>query len=155
MRVVEVWWDEYKDYFYASRPETLTLAYGDISELRKFREEHRCKSFKWFMEEIAYDIPTHYPLPPKNVEWGEVLTTTIYISVIWNEIALELPTICTWLGVITSLYFAIDSWLWNQLLYRQYGSHKWRRRGDRTLPSDGWEPGRKVMKCNISTVILN
>lgn len=40
------------------------------------REEHRCKSFKWFMEEIAYDIPLHYPLPPKNVEWGEVSTYT-------------------------------------------------------------------------------
>lgn len=37
VRVVEVWWDEYKDYFYASRPETLTLAYGDISELKRFR----------------------------------------------------------------------------------------------------------------------
>ncbi|XP_066574221.1 N-acetylgalactosaminyltransferase 7 isoform X2 [Amia ocellicauda] len=72
VRVVEVWWDDYKDYFYASRPETKTLAYGDISELLKFREEHNCKSFKWFMEEIAYDIPVHYPLPPKNVEWGEV-----------------------------------------------------------------------------------
>ncbi|XP_061686943.1 N-acetylgalactosaminyltransferase 7 isoform X2 [Syngnathoides biaculeatus] len=72
VRVVEVWWDEYKDYFYASRPETLTLAYGDISELKHFRQEHRCRSFKWFMEEIAYDIPLHYPLPPKNVEWGEL-----------------------------------------------------------------------------------
>ncbi|KAG7272336.1 LOW QUALITY PROTEIN: hypothetical protein CRUP_009745 [Coryphaenoides rupestris] len=72
VRVVEVWWDEYKDYFYASRPETLTLAYGDISDLKRFREEHRCKSFQWFMEEIAYDIPMHYPLPPKNVEWGEI-----------------------------------------------------------------------------------
>ncbi|XP_023670475.1 N-acetylgalactosaminyltransferase 7-like isoform X1 [Paramormyrops kingsleyae] len=72
VRVVEVWWDEYKDYFYASRPETQTLAYGDISELKRFREEHHCKSFKWFMEEIAYDIPTHYPLPPRNVDWGEV-----------------------------------------------------------------------------------
>uniref|UniRef100_A0A8C4ZRN2 Polypeptide N-acetylgalactosaminyltransferase n=1 Tax=Gadus morhua TaxID=8049 RepID=A0A8C4ZRN2_GADMO len=72
VRVVEVWWDDYKDYFYASRPETLNLAYGDISDLKRFREEHRCKSFKWFMEEIAYDIPVHYPLPPKNVEWGEI-----------------------------------------------------------------------------------
>ncbi|KAL4618232.1 N-acetylgalactosaminyltransferase 7-like isoform X1 [Arapaima gigas] len=72
VRVVEVWWDEYKDYFYASRPETQTLAYGDISELKRFREEHNCKSFKWFMEEIAYDIPIHYPLPPRNVEWGEI-----------------------------------------------------------------------------------
>uniref|UniRef100_H2ZTM3 Protein-UDP acetylgalactosaminyltransferase 7 n=1 Tax=Latimeria chalumnae TaxID=7897 RepID=H2ZTM3_LATCH len=72
VRVVEVWWDEYKDYFYASRPETKALAYGDISELKKFREDHNCKSFKWFMEEVAYDIPLHYPLPPKNVEWGEI-----------------------------------------------------------------------------------
>ncbi|XP_068607244.1 N-acetylgalactosaminyltransferase 7 [Brachionichthys hirsutus] len=72
VRVVEVWWDEYKDYFYASRPETLALAYGDISGLKRFREEYRCKSFKWFMEEIAYDIETHYPLPPKNVDWGEI-----------------------------------------------------------------------------------
>ena len=72
MRVVEVWWDEYKDYFYASRPESKALPYGDISELKKFREDHNCKSFKWFMEEIAYDITSHYPLPPKNVDWGEV-----------------------------------------------------------------------------------
>uniref|UniRef100_A0A8C5N0V4 Polypeptide N-acetylgalactosaminyltransferase n=1 Tax=Leptobrachium leishanense TaxID=445787 RepID=A0A8C5N0V4_9ANUR len=72
VRVVEVWWDEYRDYFYASRPETKALAYGDISELKKFREDHNCKGFKWFMEEIAYDIPSHYPLPPKNIEWGEI-----------------------------------------------------------------------------------
>ena len=37
VRVVEVWWDDYKDYFYASRPETLNLAYGDISDLKRFR----------------------------------------------------------------------------------------------------------------------
>ncbi|GAB1293174.1 N-acetylgalactosaminyltransferase 7 [Apodemus speciosus] len=72
VRVVEVWWDEYKDYFYASRPESKALPYGDISELKKFREDHNCKSFKWFMEEIAYDITAHYPLPPRNVDWGEI-----------------------------------------------------------------------------------
>ncbi|XP_074521362.1 N-acetylgalactosaminyltransferase 7-like [Halichoeres trimaculatus] len=72
VRVVEVWWDEYKDYFYASRPEGAALAYGDISELKRFREEHRCKSFKWFMEEIAYDVIQHYPLPSKSVQWGEI-----------------------------------------------------------------------------------
>ncbi|KAL2305077.1 hypothetical protein Nmel_007047 [Mimus melanotis] len=75
VRVVEVWWDEYKDYFYASRPETKALPYGDISELKKFREDHNCKSFKWFMEEIAYDITSYYPLPPKNVDWGEVVSS--------------------------------------------------------------------------------
>nr|XP_002128971.1 N-acetylgalactosaminyltransferase 7-like isoform X1 [Ciona intestinalis] len=72
IRVVETWWDEYKDYFYASRPETLNMPYGDISAQVKYRQEHNCKSFKWFMENIAYDIVEHYPLPPKNKEWGEV-----------------------------------------------------------------------------------
>lgn len=78
VRVVEVWWDEYKDYFYASRPESKALPYGDISELKKFREDHNCKSFKWFMEEIAYDITAHYPLPPRNVEWGEVSSSPVF-----------------------------------------------------------------------------
>lgn len=32
------------------------------------------------MEEIAYDIPLHYPLPPKNVEWGEVGVLTHTLS---------------------------------------------------------------------------
>ncbi|XP_020513681.2 N-acetylgalactosaminyltransferase 7-like [Labrus bergylta] len=72
VRVVEVWWDEYRDYFYASRPQTRGLAYGDISELKRFREKHRCKNFKWFMEEIAYDIALRFPPPHKNVEWGEI-----------------------------------------------------------------------------------
>uniref|UniRef100_H2ZCM2 Polypeptide N-acetylgalactosaminyltransferase n=1 Tax=Ciona savignyi TaxID=51511 RepID=H2ZCM2_CIOSA len=72
IRVVETWWDEYKDYFYASRPETINMPYGDISAQVKYRQEHNCKSFKWFMENIAYDITEHYPLPPKNKEWGEV-----------------------------------------------------------------------------------
>ncbi|XP_078576283.1 N-acetylgalactosaminyltransferase 7-like isoform X2 [Branchiostoma floridae x Branchiostoma japonicum] len=72
MRVVEVWWDEYKEYFYASRPEIRNHPYGDISELVAFRERNHCKSFKWFMEEIAYDIVEHFPLPPKNKIWGEI-----------------------------------------------------------------------------------
>lgn len=96
-----MWWDEYKDYFYASRPETLTLAYGDISSLKKFREEHRCKSFKWFMEEIAYDIPLHYPLPPKNVEWGEVHIKSIQRKTLLKILAF----------VIIQFSLSIDPWV--------------------------------------------
>lgn len=49
VRVVEVWWDDYKDYFYASRPETLTLAYGDISELKRFRYNRRATKRACFL----------------------------------------------------------------------------------------------------------
>jgi len=38
----------------------------------KYRQTHNCKSFSWFMENIAYDVVERYPLPPKNKEWGEV-----------------------------------------------------------------------------------
>uniref|UniRef100_UPI00358F8985 N-acetylgalactosaminyltransferase 7-like n=1 Tax=Myxine glutinosa TaxID=7769 RepID=UPI00358F8985 len=72
VRVVEVWWDEYKDYFYASRPETRSLDPGDLAPLHRFRREYGCKSFRWFMENVAYDVPLHYPLPPRNIDWGEV-----------------------------------------------------------------------------------
>ena len=32
VRVVETWWDEYNVYFYATRPESMEIPYGDISE---------------------------------------------------------------------------------------------------------------------------
>jgi polypeptide N-acetylgalactosaminyltransferase len=72
IRVVEVWWDEYKDYFYASRPESREMPFGDITEQVKYRQNNNCKSFKWFMDNIAYDVADHYPLPAKNIEWGEI-----------------------------------------------------------------------------------
>ena len=37
-RVIETWWDEYKEYFYVSRPESKTLDYGDTSVQQKFRK---------------------------------------------------------------------------------------------------------------------
>lgn len=72
VRVIETWWDEFSVYFYASRPETMDISYGDISEQVKYRQTHNSRSFKWFMENIAYDILEHFPLPPKNKLWGEV-----------------------------------------------------------------------------------
>jgi len=72
MRVVEVWWDEYKEYFYTTRPETIGLDFGDISPQQKFRSDNKCKSFDWFMKEIAYDVIERFPIPPLNLYWGEL-----------------------------------------------------------------------------------
>ena len=32
------------------------------------------------MDNIAYDVAQHYPLPAKNVEWGEVIYNRIIID---------------------------------------------------------------------------
>ena len=37
-RVIETWWDEYKEYFYVSRPESKTLDFGDTSVQVQFRK---------------------------------------------------------------------------------------------------------------------
>lgn len=67
-RVIETWWDEYKNYFYQRRPEVQSIDTGDLSEQKALRNRLQCRTFKWFMDTIAYDIPRHYPMvePPSG-----------------------------------------------------------------------------------------
>ena len=36
------------------------------------KERMKCKSFDWFMKEIAYDVFDKYPKLPPNKFWGEM-----------------------------------------------------------------------------------
>lgn len=72
LRVAHVWMDEYVEYYYRREPAIRSLEYGDVSARKKLRERLQCKPFKWFMENVAYDVLQKFPLPSKNVGWGEV-----------------------------------------------------------------------------------
>ena len=75
MRVVEVWLDpEYREYFYAREPAVRGYPIGNITKQLGFKKEHNCKSFAWFMENIAYEVFDKFPVPPLNKAWGEVCT---------------------------------------------------------------------------------
>lgn len=65
-RVAEVWMDEYAQYLYRRRPEYKKIDPGNLTEQRKIREKLQCKPFKWFMENVAFDLTKHYPVvePP-------------------------------------------------------------------------------------------
>lgn len=72
-RVAEVWMDEYAEYIYQRRPEYRHLAAGDMAVQKDLRSQLNCKSFKWFMTKVAWDLPKHYPpVEPPAAAWGEV-----------------------------------------------------------------------------------
>ena len=73
MRLAEVWMDEYKEFYYIRSPEIKRLEIGDISAQIAVREKLQCKPFKFFMEEVAYDLVKKFPLPPKNKVCGEFI----------------------------------------------------------------------------------
>ena len=78
MRVVEVWLDdEFKEYFYTREPTIKGYPIGDISEQLALKKKYNCKSFKWFMENVAYEVYDKFPPPPPNKAWGEVSTTFV------------------------------------------------------------------------------
>ncbi|CAJ0931241.1 unnamed protein product, partial [Mesorhabditis belari] len=72
-RVAEVWMDEYKEILYKNRPGVREVATGDLTEQKAVRERLQCKSFDWFMKEIAFDQDRYYPSvdPPPSTH-GEL-----------------------------------------------------------------------------------
>lgn len=65
--------DEYKNYLYRRQPSWKKEKAGDLSAQLAIRERLKCKSFKWFMTEVAFDLEKHYPsVEPPNSADGEI-----------------------------------------------------------------------------------
>lgn len=74
IRVVEVWMDGiFKEYFYRREPQVRGYPVNITKEL-KFREDNHCRSFQWFIDNVAYDIYNRFPPPAPNKAWGRVGT---------------------------------------------------------------------------------
>lgn len=72
-RVIETWFDEkYKKYFYTREPLAEYVNMGDIGQQLALKNKLQCKSFQWFMDEVAYDVLYKFPELPENLYWGEL-----------------------------------------------------------------------------------
>lgn len=72
-RVIETWFDDkHKEFFYTREPLARLLDHGDISKQLLFKNNNNCKSFQWFMDNVAYDVIDKFPELPPNIHWGEL-----------------------------------------------------------------------------------
>jgi len=104
MRVVEVWLDpEYREYFYTREPTVRGYPIGDVSKQVAFKKQHKCRSFKWFLENVAYEVLEKFPPPPPNIGWGEVSQLS------YCDDCMLCVVVCVHVGTLL--------WLWLFLLF--------------------------------------
>lgn len=69
--------DEYKEYLYKRDAERYAnIDAGDLTKQKAIRQKLKCKSFKWFMTEIAFDLVEKYPpVEPPDYAYGTIQST--------------------------------------------------------------------------------
>ncbi|ESO91997.1 hypothetical protein LOTGIDRAFT_121670, partial [Lottia gigantea] len=76
LRLAEVWLDEYKEFVYQYYgKDHKTIDIGDISSRKAIKEKLKCRSFEWYIKEIA---PKTF-IPSRCHAWGSVRLSVGYI----------------------------------------------------------------------------
>ncbi|TRY98147.1 hypothetical protein DNTS_028494 [Danionella cerebrum] len=55
-RTAEVWMDEFKLFYYSARPAARGKSYGDIHSRQELRKSLKCKSFKWYLDNVYPEL---------------------------------------------------------------------------------------------------
>lgn len=73
-RVVEVWMDEeYKEFFYTREPTARYADMGNITAQLALKKELECKTFDWFIKNVAPDMLKKFPKLPPNTQLGSLV----------------------------------------------------------------------------------
>ncbi|XP_032591904.1 polypeptide N-acetylgalactosaminyltransferase 5 isoform X2 [Drosophila grimshawi] len=51
-RLVEVWLDDWKEFYYSFYPGARKASAGDVSDRKSLRDRLQCKSFRWYLENV-------------------------------------------------------------------------------------------------------
>ncbi|XP_005089459.1 polypeptide N-acetylgalactosaminyltransferase 11 [Aplysia californica] len=52
LRVVHVWMDDYKKYYFHINPRAEDMEYGSIKDRLELRDRLQCKSFQWYLDNV-------------------------------------------------------------------------------------------------------
>uniref|UniRef100_A0A4W5P5K0 Polypeptide N-acetylgalactosaminyltransferase n=1 Tax=Hucho hucho TaxID=62062 RepID=A0A4W5P5K0_9TELE len=55
-RTAEVWMDEFRLFYYSARPAARGKSYGDIHGREELRKILKCKSFKWYLDNVYPEL---------------------------------------------------------------------------------------------------
>ncbi|ESN97851.1 hypothetical protein HELRODRAFT_85110 [Helobdella robusta] len=154
MRLAEVWMDDWKKFFLAStnswptKHVSFTVEEKTSLEKRKIMKKNlKCKSFKWFMENIIPEVPT----PPMNaVYYGEVFNLMSELCFyITSKKYVGLTSFCFFHRLLPKNLFHIDTD--KRLIYRNRcvridNTTKLLRLGECTsldfYPKENWDVAR-------------
>lgn len=59
-RVIDVWTDEFKAYFYKIIPGIRETPPGQLAQRKELRHSLKCRSFRWFLENVYPEAPVPY-----------------------------------------------------------------------------------------------
>ncbi|KAG5678095.1 hypothetical protein PVAND_007797 [Polypedilum vanderplanki] len=91
-RVVEVWFDDYKKYFYRNDPQRYAkIDAGDLSKQFELKKKLKCKPFKYFLDVVAPEMLERYPLQPKYFARGLIQNQKLKLCVGITNSTYELP----------------------------------------------------------------
>ena len=61
VRVAEVWMDDYKKYYYETRPDARGVPFGNIDDRVELRKKLNCTSFDWYLKNVYPTLKTPNP----------------------------------------------------------------------------------------------
>uniref|UniRef100_A0A182K042 Polypeptide N-acetylgalactosaminyltransferase n=1 Tax=Anopheles christyi TaxID=43041 RepID=A0A182K042_9DIPT len=68
-RVALVWMDEFKNFFYETRPEAVAIDAGSVTQQQDLRRSLNCRKFSWYLQNVFLDLR----LPNENnVAFGQL-----------------------------------------------------------------------------------
>ncbi|XP_054847435.1 polypeptide N-acetylgalactosaminyltransferase 11 isoform X3 [Eublepharis macularius] len=88
LRLAHVWMDDYKEQYFALRPELRNRNYGNITDRVELRKKLNCKSFKWYLDNIYPEMqisgPNAKPQPPVFFNRGQKRPKTLQRGRLYN-----------------------------------------------------------------------